>query len=37
VLKPEILQEAYTPVIVKEKPKMAYGFGWIINDLTSTC
>ena len=32
VLKLETLQEAYTPVIVQGKPKMAYGFGWIIND-----
>ncbi len=32
VLKPEILQEAYTPAIVQGKPKMVYGFGWIINE-----
>ncbi len=32
VLKPETLQQAYTPVVVDEKPKMAYGFGWIINE-----
>jgi CubicO group peptidase (beta-lactamase class C family) len=32
VLKPEILQEAYTPAVVIEKPKMVYGLGWIINE-----
>ena len=32
VLKPEILQEAYTPAFVIEKPKMVYGLGWIINE-----
>ena len=32
VLKPELLQEAYTPVVVLEKPKMMYGLGWIINE-----
>jgi N-acyl-D-amino-acid deacylase len=32
VLRPEILKEAYTPVVVQEKTKMAYGFGWIINE-----
>lgn len=32
VLKPATLQEAYTPAIVQGKPKMAYGFGWIINE-----
>ena len=32
VLKAETLQEAYTPVVVLEKPKMVYGFGWIINE-----
>jgi N-acyl-D-amino-acid deacylase len=32
LLKPEILQEAYTAVLVQEKAKMAYGFGWIINE-----
>ena len=32
VLKQEILQEAYTPAVVQEKPKMAYGYGWIINE-----
>jgi len=32
VLKPATLQEAYTPVVVQGKPKMAYGFGWIINE-----
>jgi N-acyl-D-amino-acid deacylase len=31
VLKPAILQEAYTPAIVVEKPTMVYGLGWIIN------
>ena len=33
LIKKETLAEAYTPVVVKEKPKMAYGFGWIINDV----
>ena len=32
VLKPEILQEAYTPAVVQEKPTMVYGLGWIINE-----
>ena len=32
VLKPAILQEAYTPSVVIEKPKMVYGLGWIINE-----
>ncbi len=32
LLKPEILQEAYTPAVVIEKPKMVYGLGWIINE-----
>ena len=32
VLRPEILQEAYTPSVVIEKPKMVYGLGWIINE-----
>jgi CubicO group peptidase (beta-lactamase class C family) len=32
VLKPAILQEAYTPAVVIEKPKMVYGLGWIINE-----
>ncbi len=32
VLKPALLKEAYTPAIVQEKPKMVYGFGWIINE-----
>ena len=32
VLQPKILEKAYTAVVVKEKPKMAYGFGWIINE-----
>lgn len=32
VLKPEILQEAYTPAVVQEKPRMVYGLGWIINE-----
>ena len=32
VLKPEILQEAYTPSVIIEKPKMVYGLGWIINE-----
>lgn len=32
VLQQKILEKAYTPVVVKEKPKMAYGFGWIINE-----
>jgi CubicO group peptidase (beta-lactamase class C family) len=32
VLKPEILQAAYTPSVVLEKPKMTYGLGWIINE-----
>jgi CubicO group peptidase (beta-lactamase class C family) len=32
VLRPEILQEAYTPAIVVEKPIMVYGLGWIINE-----
>ena len=32
VLKPAILQEAYTPAVVKEQPKMVYGLGWIINE-----
>jgi len=32
VLNPEILQEAYTPAVVLEKPKMVYGLGWIINE-----
>ena len=32
VLKPEILNEAYTPSVLIEKPKMVYGLGWIINE-----
>ena len=32
VLRQEILQEAYTPSVVIEKPKMVYGLGWIINE-----
>jgi CubicO group peptidase (beta-lactamase class C family) len=32
ILIPALLQEAYTPAIVQEKPKMVYGFGWIINE-----
>ena len=32
ILKPTILQEAYTPAVVKEQPKMVYGLGWIINE-----
>ena len=32
VLKPAILQEAYTPSVVQEKPTMVYGLGWIINE-----
>ena len=32
ILIPAILQEAYTPAIVQEKPKMVYGLGWIINE-----
>ena len=32
ILKPAILQEAYTPAVVQEKPKMVYGLGWIINE-----
>ena len=32
VLKSAILQEAYTPAVVKEKPTMVYGLGWIINE-----
>jgi CubicO group peptidase (beta-lactamase class C family) len=32
ILKAALLQEAYTPAIVQEKPKMVYGFGWIINE-----
>lgn len=32
VLKPAILQEAYTPSVVIEKPTMVYGLGWIINE-----
>ena len=32
VLRPEILQEAYTPSVVIEKPTMVYGLGWIINE-----
>ena len=31
LLKPAILQEAYTPAVVQEKPTMVYGLGWIIN------
>ena len=32
ILNPALLQEAYTPVVVKEQPKMVYGLGWIINE-----
>ena len=32
VLRQEILQEAYAPSVVIEKPKMVYGLGWIINE-----
>jgi CubicO group peptidase (beta-lactamase class C family) len=32
ILNAALLQEAYTPAIVQEKPKMVYGFGWIINE-----
>lgn len=32
ILKPALLQEAYTPAIVVEKPIMVYGLGWIINE-----
>ena len=32
ILKPAILQEAYTPAVVQEKPTMVYGLGWIINE-----
>jgi N-acyl-D-amino-acid deacylase len=32
VLKPVILQEAYAPAVVVEKPIMVYGLGWIINE-----
>ena len=32
LLKPAILQEAYTPAVVQEKPTMVYGLGWIINE-----
>jgi len=32
ILIPALLQEAYTPAILQEKPKMVYGFGWIINE-----
>ena len=32
LLKPALLQEAYTPAIVVEKPIMVYGLGWIINE-----
>lgn len=32
ILKLAILQEAYTPAFVIEKPKMVYGLGWIINE-----
>jgi CubicO group peptidase (beta-lactamase class C family) len=32
LLRQEILQEAYTPSVVIEKPKMVYGLGWIINE-----
>jgi CubicO group peptidase (beta-lactamase class C family) len=32
ILNPALLQEAYTPAVVKEQPKMVYGLGWIINE-----
>ena len=32
ILKPTILQEAFTPAVVKEQPTMVYGLGWIINE-----
>ena len=33
LIRKETLDQAYNPVQLKEKPKMAYGFGWIINDV----
>jgi len=32
LLQQKTLDQAYTAVVVKEKPKMAYGFGWVINE-----
>jgi len=32
ILNLALLQEAYTPAVVKEQPKMVYGLGWIINE-----
>jgi N-acyl-D-amino-acid deacylase len=32
LIRKETLDQAYTPAQVKENPKMAYGFGWIIDD-----
>ena len=32
ILNPALLQEAYTPAVVKEQPTMVYGLGWIINE-----